>query len=1165
MRTFFNTVVVASCLALFAQAAGQTPKSLEGQTVLVGAKLEQRSLLRARLAKFGFIEGENQDGFVRVRVVGKRTKDALASILKQPGVLGAFEESATAFRSNSLPELQNHMAYLRVRGEMNGTDPKAPNYMRALEHYLRARVGPDGLIDGDKLMAGLEHRSFMPEAPPPTAGALDPNDRETQTIRGGWAFMGPRNIDVPQTTYFGTRPIAGRINAVASHPSNPNRIFVATPRGGVFRTDNGGVTWIPLSDGWAVMHASALAIDPSDPNIIYAGTGDHHGGGLYGVGIMKSTDGGNTWVNHGKSLMSNLAVSEIMINPSQPSQMVVTTGRGTQNLGRVFRSSTSGETWVVCRDTNGNRLPAGNWSGGDWSAPTAPGGTTRNLYVVGGGANGGNLFRSTDWGATWTRMSSPETAGLFQLDLAAGKSTSRPEEVFVIVPETRRIWRSDSRATPWIDITAGFPSAGIDNPIYNWTQPLYNFHITTALTDDGITLVYAGQITVAVNVGGNPNAWTDIGETYQGTAKTHNDQHSCFPHPTMPESAFIGNDGGVYRVDLNVPPGGGTPTVTFTNFNANLPITQFYYVSIHPTDPRWIMGGTQDNATPMSRGDLNNWSNLGQGDGGGSGFVRPNPLRVFISWQGMSVGRSDDGFATLGSNITPDYGSDILPFVGPITMGTGTRANDVLVGTNYLWRYNSNTSTWTPRVGGTELASDGAYITAIDMARTNQNRIYVGSGDSKIWMTTDYGATPFVRIDPPTLPDRWVADIVSKDGASSDVLVAFSGFASDNLWRCLNTDAASPVWVNVSGIGANALPPVPVNAIAIDPFDPGTYYVGTDIGAFMSTDQGQSWLNITRSWDLPNVHVTDLKVLNYGGATYLYAATFGRGIWRVRLRENALNSLDLPASVFGGTSVTGTLYFNGPVGPANITVDSSEPFTAWVDGAVSIPANTASKTFTLQTSPVFIDTNVTLSATYGGETRQDTIAVKMPRLSSVSFNVSRVIGGSPLVVTTRLTSPAFASGIFVSLADQFKELWGYPTSLMVEGGKTTASAKVKTNPVVVDTLVSLNASWSGTLKTAWVTLVPGGLSQVRALSQSVVGGKPFTGEVLLSGPAPKDIVVSLSTQSPFMALPATVTVPQGQSSKTFNANTTPVPQQSVATIDAAWGNTTRKANITLLP
>jgi len=353
---------------------------------------------------------------------------------------------------------------------------------------------------------------------------------------------------------------------------------------------------------------------------------------------------------------------------------------------------------------------------------------------------------------------------------------------------------------------------------------------------------------------------------------------------------LIGNDGGVYKVVVDP----ANQHASFdTTLNAGLTITQFYRAAFHPTDANILLGGAQDNATPISLGDLKNWKNVGGGDGGFAAINPKNPKVQYATQQDLSLVRTDDGWAS-SQDVSGPWSQEVRGFIAPIALDPND-PNLLYAGTNYLWRRDDTKAgpdAWnadSTHLGDQMLAVDNGQdsLTYIAIAPSDSNRIYTGSQEGQLWMSTDKGEH-WSQIDA-GLPKYWITSIAIHPSNPNTIVVSLSGTASKDgkphpghLWICDDTHAPSVKWRRITGNGLGVLPNIPVNAIALDPSSPSSiYYAGTDIGFFASKDGGVSWQDASTSLGLPNVQVNDIQFVP--GTGYLMAATFGRGVWRIKL------------------------------------------------------------------------------------------------------------------------------------------------------------------------------------------------------------------------------------------------------------------------------------------
>lgn len=788
-----------------------------------------------------------------------RSVSALSGIIKR---LGGDEKPSYEERRE---EAENH--------EEKGAGTE---YLEALRAWIKPRAYPYDRIDADAYDAAIAQAKKMKAA---TIGNGKGGGTKAAAVAvvpgvtGKWQFVGPKNLNTPYTTYYGQRPTSGRVNAVAYDPKNTKIIYAGAPQGGVMKSTDGGVSWTPIGDSWGYNTVSCIAVDPKSTSTIYVGTGDFQGlVGAYTMGIMKSTDGGNTWTNLGASLFGGAAVSAIAIDPNNSSILTITTGRGSDGVGKVYRSTNGGTSWTTAINT------LANWSSASYAVADSSG--KRSLYVTGNGV----LYRSDDSGATWTSLTAPGTANSFNLPFIAGSAVD-PKTAYLMSTQDQKIYKSTDSGSTWNDITGSFPSSG------NWGQGFYDWYIA-AYKDGTKDHLFVGLLDIVESPDGG-TTWTSVGQALTGGAKTHSDQHSFAVNPSNPNEILFGNDGGLYMAT------GGAGKWAITGLSANLGITQFYNVVWHPSDKTRIIGGTQDNATPVALGNLAKWENVAGGDGGFCAINPANPNIQFATIYDFSIYMTKDNWKT-ENYISPDTGNDPLPFITPIFQDpVNTR---YLYGcTSYLWRYDVQSGTWTARLGGTQL-SNGSLIHTVAVAPSNGQIIYTGSDDGQIFMSTTAGSS-WRRLNSSSLPNRAITSISVNPSDPNDILVTVSGTGTKHLFECANTSAGTPAYVSRSGSGTSGLPDVPANIIERDPLKPKTtLYVGTDIGVFVSNDSGTTWANATVPLGLPNVQVNSL---NANGRTGLLSAgTYGRGIWSINLGQGGMLNPS-GVSAYDGTAVGG--------------------------------------------------------------------------------------------------------------------------------------------------------------------------------------------------------------------------------------------------------------------
>lgn len=855
------------------------------------------------------------------------------------------------------------------RGERDEKGEEELDWLEARKFYLKQRAFPNDQIDWSAIRNGAGTRDRLPAArlrplsSTPNNGngpvlgpgggmrSLSVSPLAAQVPSSRWEFVGPRNLKVPYRVYYGQGATSGRVNAMAFSPDGA--LYVGGASGGVWKSTGGGYPWKSLSDSWPALGVSSIAVDPSNPKTIYVGTGDFQGGiGGLEFGIMKSTDGGSTWTNIGKTQFGTVAVSQIVIDPDNPAIVTVATGNGSDFLGYVWRSTDRGATWTKAFD-----------SPNAWSALTVsiPDSTGKRTYYA---AGLGEIQRSTDQGKTWTNVALPSGASLFSYPAMAA-SKINAATVYLLSPGDQAIFKSTDGGATWTNVTGGFPGG------YNWSQYSYDFQITTSSLVDRFNrlqdAVYVGLIDLVQSPDGG-NLWRSVGLSYTNGALTHNDQHSMAVNPKDPNDMLVGNDGGLYRLAFN----SRRDTFTFnTVSNQNLGITQFYHAAFHPYDASKMLGGTQDNATPMSFGDLLNWANVGGGDGG---FSEIHPLSPNIQYATSYFGqiyRTTDAWRTSQFLGLPDFAD----FVWPIAVDP---QDPTLL-------YGGGTTVWKYRFSGNfgyslqplaPVLSQFGLLEYVAVAPSDSNRIYAGSSAGELFMTTD-GGKNWSEIDQgaTSLPIRFITSIAVSPDDPSRIVVTVSGTGSSHVWRCPDTTAANPVWVD-AGVG---LPDVPTNTICLDPTDPAnSYYVGTDIGVFFTQDGGASYTNMTQPLGLPNVQVNELR--HVYGTGYLNAATYGRGMWRIKIANPVapVSRLEsIPASPHGGQAITLviSLIAPAPLGGQKVTLQSSNPAVISVPPAATVVAGFNILQLKVSTGRVTGKTPVTITANAAGKSRTLKITV----------------------------------------------------------------------------------------------------------------------------------------------------------------------------------------------
>lgn len=799
--------------------------------------------------------------------------------------------------------------------------------------------------------------------------------KTTPLLRGPLVLASPRWVNIGPAPIVNLaldppQPAAGRVTAIAVDPTNSTHWLIGTAMGGVWETHNGGINWTPKTDDQASLAIGAIAFAPSNPFIIYAGTGEPNGGGdVYGgAGLLKSTDGGATWRLLAANKFAGGSFSSIIVDPSNPNVVLAaTTSGGIAGKGGdpvpyipgtgVYKSTDGGTNWVA-------KLQAGSFLGGySTDLKADPSNFNHQLATSSpdpASINGNNfLYQSLDAGETWTQLNGPWSqyaqigGGVGRMQLAI--SPSSPNTAYASARDGRGdrisnpnfsrllgIWRTDNAwaATPtWTALPQ--PSAEDVG-----TQMDYDQVIITDPANPSI--VYFGSTPLFKY---NGTSWTNIGADYNGpngaARLVHPDQHAL---AWAGSRLVIGNDGGVWSTT-----DGGA---TFFNHNTNdLCITQFYFGAVHPRGRNFALGGAQDNSSAAWFG-TNGWVLTGPADGGDCAISPNDPDNNWVtSWDLVNVLRLTGAgqFPTwVYCGACSNQGGPFIPklALAPTNENIMILSAFGLVKTTNL--FSAPIPTWYQ--DALDLASP---ISAVAFAPSDL------SGNTYAWATEDgkFRVTS-VGVGGFSVDANFFAYVTALGFAPNNantLYITFSGFSptqGGHLLKNVNVLAFGSAWTDIS-------PPVnlPHNSLAIDPGDPNNIYVGTDIGVWHSSDGGGTWTHMGPETGMPNVAVFDLKI--QPGTGRVFAFTFGRGAFM--LDPNATNNPPTivsfnPTNGPPGTSVTiiGTKFNNasavqfGGINAAGFVVNASTQIVATVPaGALTGPISVTTPTGSAASSAAF--------------------------------------------------------------------------------------------------------------------------------------------------------------------------------------------------------------------
>lgn len=717
-----------------------------------------------------------------------------------------------------------------------GQDTRAlnenPSERERWRFLLRADV--NGEIPHDALLKAKEQMDALRLLAPPRTDAGIAN----------WEWLGPGNV-------------GGRIRTILIHPTNTSTLWIGSVSGGIWRSDDGGASWSPVNDFMANLAVTSLVMDPTNPNIMYAGTGEGFSNidAIRGAGIFRTINGGVTWVRLSSTNDFRFQwVNRLAHHPSQANTVIAATNTG------VYRTTDGGGTWVSLLFPNGRATDVRYH-------PTNP-----SRILVGTSTD---LYYSTDGGTTWSRETSGN-ANKIPIVGSRCESAFAPSSNLIYASVDRNggeLWqRANTSAgdTVWTLRNTGtnyFGGPGRSQGFYDnalWVHPL----------NDSIVVV--GGIGLYRS--------TNRGQTLTNISSLHSDHHAIVNDPGFNGSSnlrvYVGHDGGIERTDNILT---ASQTSHWVNLNNGLGITQFYGGAAAQDGSRFI-GGSQDNDIPykLASDPPNQWrTRIGACCDGGFVAIDPsNPLRVYSETQNLYFIRSDDGghsYVVATNGLLDANNSNLTGFIAPFSM-CNTFANIVVAGGKRLWRTVDGGDTWF-RIR--DSIPSRSVCTAIKIGQASPNIVWAGYADGSLARTSN-GGLSWTTVTPNGRPASAVTSIAINPFNTSEVFVTYGGYTTGQVF--LTTDNGS-TWLNRSGTPPNTIPSIQVNSIVYHPSNDNWIYVGTDLGVLASEDKGLTW-NITPRFtgnEGPvNVAVDELF---WQGTQYLVAATHGRGMFRARILQ----------------------------------------------------------------------------------------------------------------------------------------------------------------------------------------------------------------------------------------------------------------------------------------
>lgn len=631
----------------------------------------------------------------------------------------------------------------------------------------------------------------------------------------------------------------GKLSAIAFHPTDTNIIYVGAPKGGIWRSNNGGQTWVPIGDNLPMCSVGSIIIDHSNPQNIFVSLGESD---LiypnFGIGIYHSTDGGVSWfpTSMVSSMTDNVVYWKMRMDPTNSNIIYSAQSNG------FWKSVDAGITWQLIK------------AGGYYDFEFKPF-HSNTIYICDqlNSSNVSEVHRSTDGGSTWTTITNFNTTNL-KMRIAVTPADSN----FISVAYT-----NNAATGP---IYNSYNGGATFNQIGTFPDGAYLFEVSPTNRNH----ILVGNLNNYKSTNGGMS-WTMISVWNGGPVTVHADNRCANVNPINSNYIYIGNDGGLFRYNLT--------TGVFNDLSNGLIISQFYSLANSQQDSVFVAGGTQDNAGFMRIG-MNNWAatNLG----GDVMVVAINYANDSVGYHqnwGRNLSRSRNRFGYY-QNITPNATGGA--WVSPYLLDKNTPTT-IIAGYHELMRSTDEGDHWT-RIDNNQLPNS---INTIDIAKSNSNCISY-SCNNYLSYTNDLGANWISNNAPDSVGYSTYITAIAFHPFNENKIFVTKDRYSDHYKVFSSTDHGI-TWTNES----YNLPNIPINCMIIDEQSDSAnvdMYIGTDYGVFFKRELDTEWAYFGSG--LPNSPITDLEI--FYPTKKLRASTFGRGIYEVDMAAAIIQNVISP-------------------------------------------------------------------------------------------------------------------------------------------------------------------------------------------------------------------------------------------------------------------------------
>ncbi|WP_345779204.1 PKD domain-containing protein, partial [Lysobacter sp. CFH 32150] len=984
------------------------------------------------------------------------------------------------------------------------------------------------------------YRALLPQSGT-SATMIDSTQAVSAANDTSWINIGPTKANYATNGSTLNVTDTGRVRAIATDPATPATIYVAFSGGGVWKSTDGGAFWNAKTETLGSLSVGTLEMDPNNASTLYLGLGDPFDG--TGIGLVKSTDGADTWSDP-VILGDSTEIPDIEIAPGNSNIVLVATNKG------LYRSTNAGATFTKVTIATGQAVDPYVWT-------LASGGGTNFVLSLeanpGAAATDGQIWRSTDSGATWTKATGvTDAAGIGRISLASAPSNRNT--MYAMAANTgdlANIFKSTNGGSSW----TGVAKSGTTYKSYTNTntessklntllggQGWYNHAIVVDPANANIAY-FGGQLLLAKT--------SDGGTTFKQVSNwlaqfslpyVHADFHAA--HFASNGTLYIGTDGGIFRSTDNA--------TTFTDtLNEGIASHLVYQVGSSTNNRNAVIVGLQDNGTRVRVSNSSVFNQEIGGDGFGSDVNQSNANQMLGSLYYSRIYKSTNGgldFSSACSGITECNNSSTAPFITRLSRWAGDATGNTLYtfSNTKVYKTTNYAGSWSAlSVSG--LPTSSFIIRNVGVAPSSSLVVGLVASAGRVYLTTN-GGTSWTAATAPTNNGSSLSSIAFDQTDRNIVYV--TSVAPDStkthVWRSADFGATwSAIDSSASGFPAG----IPVNMIRIDPVTNTTLYAATHLGVYRSTDSGGTWARYGAG--MPLVNVTDLYVA--ADDSLVRAATFGRAVWELVPGANAAPVANFTSTTSGltasftdtstdsdgtiasrswnfGDSTTSTTtnpshtYASGGTYTVALTVTDNGGATNTVSKTVTVtgPANTAPvANFSFTASDLtanFTDSSTDSDGTiasrswnFGDSTTSTTTNPSHTYAAAGTYSVALTVtdnGGATNTITKSvtvtappgnvLTNGVAVTGLAATTGNSVNYTMVVPAGatnlkFVMSGGTGDADMYVKFGSAPTDTVYDCRPYANGNAETCTITNIQAGTYYIRLKAYSSFSGVSLTG------------------------------------------------------------------------